>query len=123
MKDCNSTGLTMDQADELGDLIEQYGEAIGPLKTLPPTFGDCVLMYLRTLWLHAEMERFPKRFGRSMAKLRKERAPWLRRMANDLRRQPSADDLLQQLGRFVAVPEFVARAIRDDLRLIRSERQ
>ena len=109
----NSDDVTVDlteaQASELMDLMHQYDAAIGHNMTDPAVwFGNHVSMYVKALALDATMEAHGFRMRKSIGTRRSS----LQACENYLGWAPSARDILGEVSRLVAVPPYIADAIR-----------
>lgn len=106
------------QVRELMKLSDFYSLIIGHDVSIPSIwFGNHVGSYLRMVGYASEVKRI-KRPSRRFASLAegfdKERRLSLRAFKSYLRRDATADDIIQELSRLVAVPEFISNAIRQD---------
>jgi hypothetical protein len=105
-------GLSDEQSRQLMQLRNDYQSRIGYNLADPAIwFGNHVSNYLVALCLDAAIDNH---------KLKTRRSTQLRRdsilaFESYLERTPVADDLIEELGRFVTVPEFAAEAIRRDV--------
>jgi hypothetical protein len=107
-----SIGLSDDQARELMQLRFSYQDRIGYNLSDPAVwFGNHLSNYLSALYLEATAENH----HHTMRRVPKLRRSTLAAFASYLKRPPTADDLIAELGRFVTVPEFAAEAIRLDV--------
>jgi hypothetical protein len=105
-------GLSADQARELHAFRNQYQTSIAQnLSGQALQFGNQLGNYLSALAIHAVIgDDAPQ-----TANVIHLRRLALRAFHGYLRRKPTAEDLLQELTRVVAVPTYIADAIRRDV--------
>lgn len=110
--------LTDNQINELLELREQYQLSIGYDISDPVVwFRNHLSGYLSTLALAATVENHKLRF-RNLSPLRIDS---MRAFESYLGRQPTAEDLIQELSLFTTVPDYLAEAInRDVAQLLRN---
>jgi len=110
-------GLTAQQAKQLMTIQGEYRSKIGRDFSDPAAwFSQHVSNYLSAVSVEAELENSGHGTGRRRAaKLRRDS---LIALKSRLGRQATAEDLTNELSRFVMVPEFLVEAIRRDLLLL-----
>ena len=116
MKNESTIGLSDRELSQLWDVSEEYGSRIG-FKVSDPAvwFGVHVKNHLRALCGGAaasNRESQTRQWKKLQTQFNKLRQYSMQAFKSYSGRKPTADDLLQELSRFVTVPEFASKAIR-----------
>jgi hypothetical protein len=112
-----SIGLSDEQANQLMRLQFAYQAVIGHNISDPAVWFGCHLgIYLSALCVGAAVEnQQPRGSARLQREALRHRQNAMRAFHTYLGRTPTADDLINELAQRVAVPDFVAEAIRRDI--------
>lgn len=108
--------LTEEQVLELHELEKKYTARAG--RPVPGGAAMFVTPYLQQLWLGgiAESALEVPAFDELRKRTHRTRRQRVRTWSTQMRRSATADDIIQELTRLVAVPTFLTVVIRRDMR-------